>query len=207
MKELFSPSLDEARQGLEIIEKSRHETLRATHREAGSYFLIWGLVYVLVPLVVLYFHSQAGWLANGLVAVGVVATLVVGFRSPVRSRLGFRLGIFWWVAFSFAVVWVIILGGEDFPRLSVQVEGRQTWGFGVTVAMMVFVLMGLVSRYPMLVVLGLGITVLVVTGYFVAWDWWSFWPWMAACSGGPLLAAGVWCKLWNRGSTGEGRSS
>jgi len=182
----------EAEQALAAMETSEGQVQIAGERFAGNYLLLWGAIYVLVPLTVIQLEAHAVWVANGLVALGVFVTVLLGVREPFKSEMGHRIGIFWWVIFSFSVVWMIILGGENFPRFQVHVEGRQTWAFGVTIAMLVFVLTGLLYSSKVLIGLGIGVTALTLAGFFVAWEMPTFYYWMAGCSGLPLLAVGLW---------------
>jgi len=188
-------SKQEAQKSLEMMAKSESAIQVAGFRYAGNFLLLWGLVYVLVPMTILHFGEQAVWLANGLIGMGVIVTMVLEFRDPMRSELGFRIGVFWWFVFGFAVVWMIILGGENFPSLQVHVEGRQTWAFGVTISMLLFVLMGLLYSSKVLIGIGIGVTFLTLMGFFVAWELPQFYYWMAGCSGVPVLAGGLWFKL------------
>ena len=122
-------------------------------------------------------------------------TIAKGMMTPVRSPSGTRLGLVWAVAALFAFVWMVMLGGENFPRFDLQIEGRQTWAFGISVAMMVFVVMGLITRYTLMIVLGLFVTAAAFTAFFFAWEWHRFWIWLIIGTGFPLLGAGILCKL------------
>lgn len=184
----------EAREALDLATKGEQIIENATQRETGHFFLIWGSVYTLVPLIILTAPGYAVWLANGLVVLASIITITLGLLTPVRSVLGSRLGMVWAAAALFAFVWMVTLGGENFPRFDLQIEGRQTWVFGITVAMMVFVVMGLVTRYNLMIVLGLFITVAAFSALFFAWEWNRFWIWMIFGTGLPLFAAGVYCR-------------
>ncbi|MEM9015870.1 MAG: hypothetical protein AAGC68_02565 [Verrucomicrobiota bacterium] len=187
-------SAGDVREALDLATESEQLTAVATQREAGSFFLIWGSVYSLVPFIILALPSLAGWLANGLVVFASILTITLALRSPIRSPLGFRLGLVWAVAAVFAFVWMVMLGGENFPRFDLQVEGRQTWAFGISVAMMVFVVMGVITRYPLMIFLGFFVTAAAFSAFFLAWEWSRFWVWLIVGTGAPLLAAGVFCK-------------
>jgi len=197
MKNTSSLSPEEAKEALAIaIADSSAENLKtSTYREVGTYILIWGAVYTLVPLSILFYPKQADWLANSIVAIGVILTVVLWSRTPVKSDLGLRLGFFWWISAAFAVAWMIILGGENFPNVQVNLEGRQTWAFCVTVAMFLWVLMGLIAHLKLLIWLGIGISAFTLAAFFVAWEWKTFWTWMILFNGAPLLISGLYCKL------------
>ncbi|MEM1443355.1 MAG: hypothetical protein AAGF67_13495 [Verrucomicrobiota bacterium] len=182
------------REALELANESERAISAASQREAGTFFLIWGGVYVLVPIIILTVPSLAVWLANGLVLLASAITIALGLMTPVRSPLGTRLGLVWGVAALFAFVWLVMLGGENFPRFDLQVEGRQTWAFGISVAMMVFVVMGLITRYTLMIVLGLFVTAAAFSAFFFAWEWHRFWIWLIVGTGLPLIAAGIYCK-------------
>ncbi|MEM0968934.1 MAG: hypothetical protein AAF191_07985 [Verrucomicrobiota bacterium] len=190
------PTPEEARGALAMADSSAQQ-VRITHRrDIGTYLLLWGTIYCLVPLCILFCPPQhAVWLANTLVLGGVLATVLCWTRTPIRSHLGFQLGAFWWITASFAIVWLIILGGENFPRFQLKVEGRQTWAFGITVAMQLYLLMGILAHSRMLIVLGIGVTAFTLAAFFVAWEWTMFWTWMILFSGIPLLLSGLTCKL------------
>lgn len=184
----------EAREALEVVAASEQVIGDAAQRETGTFFLIWGGVYTLVPIIILTAPDQAVWLANGLVVLASIATIALGLMTPVKSPLGKRLGMVWAAAALFAFVWMVILGGENFPRFDLQIEGRQTWVFGISVAMMVFVVMGLVTRFTLMIALGLLVTAAAFSALFLAWEWNRFWIWMIVGTGVPLLAAGIFCK-------------
>jgi hypothetical protein len=185
----------EAQEALLMMEASERELRSLETKDAGGYFLIWGVIYILVPLLVLFAPHQAPWAANMLIVIGAISTGVLGSRSPVRSELGDRIWTFWVVAFAFAPIWIIILGGNKFPDLSISLDSRQVWAFGVTIAMLVYVLMGLVFKSKLLIGLGFGITALTLAAFFVAWEPTAFWTWMAVFTGGPLFIAGVLCRF------------
>ncbi|MEM7013106.1 MAG: hypothetical protein AAF585_16665 [Verrucomicrobiota bacterium] len=195
MKNQQSETQEDIREALNLANESERAIGEASQREAGTFFLIWGGVYALVPIIILTLPDIAVWLANGLVILASATTIALGLMTPVRRPLGTRLGLVWGVAALFAFVWMVILGGENFPRFDLQIEGRQTWAFGITVAMMVFVVMGLITRYPLMIVLGLFITAAAFSAFFFAWEWRRFWIWLIVGTGLPLLAAGLYCKV------------
>ncbi|MEM9281555.1 MAG: hypothetical protein AAGA96_07015 [Verrucomicrobiota bacterium] len=194
MENQDTDSRDGIRKALALARESERTIGEASQREAGTFFLIWGAVYVLVPIVILTLPDLAVWLANGLVLVAAAITITLGLMTPIRSPLGTRLGLVWGVAALFAFVWMVMLGGENFPRFDLQVEGRQTWAFGISVAMMVYVVMGLITRYTLMIVLGLFVTAAAFSAFFFAWEWHRFWIWLIVGTGLPLLAAGIYCK-------------
>lgn len=185
---------NEMREALDLANESEHLIEEAAQREAGTFFLIWGSVYSLVPIIILTVPDLAVWLANGLVVLASAITIGLGLMTPVRSPLGTRLGLVWGVAALFAFVWMVMLGGENFPSFDLQIEGRQTWAFGISVAMMVFVVIGIISRYTLMIVLGLFVTAAAFCAFFLAWEWGRFWVWLIVGTGFPLIAAGILCK-------------
>ena len=68
------------------------------------------------------------------------------------------------------------------------------WAYGVSLAMFVYIAMGLwIGR--LYVVTGLTVTLLTLFGLLWLGDW--YWLWCAITGGGSLLMAGCW--LWKQG--------
>ena len=51
----------EAQEALQMMEASERDLRSLETRDVGGYFLIWGVVYTLAPLIVLYLPHQAPW--------------------------------------------------------------------------------------------------------------------------------------------------
>ena len=187
----------DAKNALEMMGQGQAQLTKAALRNLGNYMILWGAIYLLVPFLIHWTPSTAVLTANGLVLLGVIVTAVMGIKDPVKSDLDSTMWKFWFVAFFFAFIWAMLLGGRHFPDLKVYLNGRQTWAFGVTIAMMVFVLTGLLEKSKAITLLGFGVTLLTMVAFISEWAWSVFWFWMAACSGIPLLAFGVWAKTAN----------
>lgn len=194
MNDPSNPNLQEAREALAMMGESSHQIRTAEVRDIGTYLLIWGIVYLAVPALVILLPSQLTFLCNGIVLLGVVATIIAAKRGHVHSPLASSILMFWWVIFAFCLVWIAILNGRNFPAVELSIDGRQTWAFGITVAMLMFVLIGFIGKQRLMTCLGFGVTIATVPAFYLAWDKPGFWLWMAASSGLPLTLSGIWCK-------------
>ena len=192
-----TPNEIDAKGALEMMGQGQNQLTRAVLRSVGNYLILWGGIYVAVPLLIPFVPDTAGLTTNGLVLLGIITTIIMAIREPVKSELDSNIGKFWFVAFFFAVIWILLLAGKNFPNIQVNLSSRQSWAFGVTVAMMMFVLSGLLERSKMIMFLGFFVTVLTVTAFLSEWAWSVFWFWMSAFTGLPLLICGIWAKTAN----------
>ena len=159
---------------------------------------MWGVVYVLAPL------SMHIWPRWGVVPQQLLLISAIGFsiydahrNSFISGPTSWRIGGLWWLTFAFGWIWFLILDPGNFQNPAANGEAimRQMWAYGVSLAMFVYVVMGLwIGR--LYVVTGLAVTIFTMVGLLWIEDW--YWLWCAITEGGTLLAAGLWLRRQGR---------
>jgi hypothetical protein len=206
-------SLEEAQKSLAQVEDTVERTKRLlAYGGADMLFIVWGVIWTLgfalthfVPInanvlrpgsetsaSVAFIVISSAWLV--LVAAGIVISMIVGRRRmPVRSAVGGRTGIFWWLLYAYVNLWIFLL----WPFLHVQGSAESLQFFthmgaiAATVPMFAYVVMGLwLDRY--LLWIGLAVTALTVAGLFLLQPY--FWLWMAVAGGGTLIGTGLFIR-------------
>jgi len=183
---------EDAQESLERIEEVTDRTRKLMMQGGALLFLLWGVVWT-VGFVVTQFAPQpqycgSVWLI--VVAVGVIATIQVSRRFPIKSPLGSRIGFLWWGAYAYAALWIALLW--PFVHVSSQAEPQFVRHYGAiasTIPMFVYVVMGLWLGSRVLIGVALAITAFTVAGLFVLPQW--YWLWMAVMGGGTLLGTGL----------------
>jgi len=176
---------------------------RAEARQASRIVLAWAGAYLLGPLA-MHVWPQWGLIPQQLLLVAAIAFTIydVRTRSLVTGFTGERLGALWGLTFAFGCVWFVInhplghqfldIGRPDFDGLRFS---RQMWAFGVSLAMFVYVVMGLwVGRAY--IITGVAVTALTLVGLLCLDGW--YWLWCAATGGGGMLLFGLWLRRRSR---------
>ncbi len=187
-------SHQDAVESLETI----HDVTRATRRAiaafgTGPILVLWGLIWIVGFSVLQFSHFWGCWIFLALDLVGIALTAWISFRSarsgPVRSTaistIGRRIFWFWFAFFLYIDLWLVLMAPFD---------GFQFGAFIVTAIMFAYVIMGLWLDAPFMIGLGLTVTVLAVTGFYLLKPW--FFLWMAAAGGGALFATGLYVRKW-----------
>lgn len=180
----------DARDALSAADDAVRSVKRAIDRQTSRIVLMWGVVYTLAPL------SMHIWPVWGIVPQQLLLVGAIGFtiydahrNSLISGPNSRRIGGLWWLTFAFGWIWFLILDPVSFrnPAANGMVILRQMWAYGVSLAMFVYVVMGLwIGR--LYVVTGLAVTVFTVAGLIWLGDW--YWLWCAITGGGTLLGAG-----------------
>ena len=172
---------------------------------AGPILVIWGTIWFAAYLVnylgiifewkhihiktgshssITFFTASLAWPV--LVVIGVFASWFIDARKgPTRSAYNKRLGFSWLILFLYANVWLVLLT----PWNAYQINA-----FVASLPMFAYIIMGLwMDRF--LLWLGVVVTLLILTGFFMFYLQPLFWLWMAVTCGGTLLGTGVYIQL------------
>lgn len=158
---------------------------------ADVLFIMWGLIWVAGFLSLHFVQWYGGLVWAVLVPAGIIASVIVSRRyMPVRSPVDARIGVFWFLLFGYATLWLMML----FPF--VEIHGREEslrfWKhlgvISATVPMFAYVVSGLWLSHFMFWI-GLGVTALTLLGLAISGPY--FWVWMAATGGGTLVGTGL----------------
>lgn len=192
----MSPS--EARDALSSVEDAVRSVKQAIDRQASRIVLMWGAVYFLAPLS-MHFWPLWGIIPQQLLLLGAIAFTVYDTqKNPfISGPSNLRIGGLWWLTFAFGWIWFLILDPISFknPATDGMMISRQMWAYGVSLAMFVYVVMGLwIGR--LYVVTGLAVTLFTLTGLLWLGDW--YWLWCAITGGGTLLVAGYLLRRQNQ---------
>ncbi len=196
-------SQDEARETLDQIEDVRQRTKKMVACAGGDIcFIVWGVIWFIGFLSThLFGYARITWsgIAIGsiwlvLVATGIVVSIIVEKRrAAVKSTIGKRVGVFWWLLYAYVYLWIGLL----FPFIEVHghAESVMFWNrFGAiaaTVPMFAYVVTGLWLEHFM-VWLGLAVTALTILGLFLLQPY--FYIWMAVVGGGTLAGTGLFIR-------------
>ncbi|MCK5557648.1 MAG: hypothetical protein KAJ01_04685 [Candidatus Hydrogenedentes bacterium] len=196
-------SRDEARETLSQIEDVRQRTKKMVAYAGGDIcFIVWGVIWFVGFLSTHFLgYSRIMWsgIAIGsiwfvLVATGIIISIIVEKRrAAVKSTIGKRIGVFWWLLYAYVYLWIGLL----FPFIEVQgrAESVMFWNhFGAiaaTIPMFAYVVMGLWLEHFM-VWLGLAVTALTILGLFLLQPY--FYIWMAVVGGGTLAGTGLFIR-------------
>jgi hypothetical protein len=152
----------------------------------SDFFFLWGAIFAAGFVATHFLHNRAYLMWWGLEALGLAATVVIGFLHHRRAE-GPRRAIPWRAAgttvavIGFGTLWLHIL----------HVGWREEVTFWTTFLSMLVFLVGLwVGRT--LALWALAIFASSLAGYFVAGPYLDLW--MATTMGGSLIAAGLWLR-------------
>ena len=173
------------------------QTVRRTRRSLSAYFcsdllMLWGGIWILAFLGTHFQPHRAAWIWNGLVAPGVLVTILIcraafGKGQPLRVGEEKRtLRRYFWVTWAlYGCAWIAIARPTD---------GVQFNALICTIVMFGYVVLGLMLEDKLMIVLGLAITAVTLAGYFIIPRPW-YCLWMAAAAGGPLFGTGLTVRM------------
>jgi hypothetical protein len=192
-------SQDEARETLGQIEDVRQRTKKMVAYAGGDIcFVVWGVIWFIGFLSTHFLgYSRAAWSGTAwliLVAAGIVVSIIVEKRrAPVKSTVGKRIGVFWWLLYAYVFLWISLL--SPFIEVQGHAESVMFWNrmgaIAATVPMFAYVVAGLWLEHFM-VWLGLAVTALTIFGLFVLQPY--FYIWMAVVGGGTLAGTGLFIR-------------
>jgi hypothetical protein len=179
-KQLMNISKQEAQESLAEIDKAISQTQKAAGHFTGYILMLWGVIWAVGFSVTQFRPHMSGCFTATLDAIGFFGTWLCVRASKFkfgRPNSG-RVGLAWGILFGYMILWGFLL----------QPSGRAGMAFYSTVAMCAYVMMGLwLSRF--LLWLGLIVTVLTITGFYLLPTWFALW--MALTGGGALFLGGL----------------
>lgn len=179
---------EEAQTALNDIQQATR-TARGVFNIWAYHMLIWGIVWT-IGFLLSQFQPQwisAIWII--MVLCGIAGSTVVGIIQGRRMRIvpgsqaafiSSRVSMFCGVLYGFVILWLIV-----FPLTAPQVS--ILW---ITATTFSYISTGLWFRQMTYVVLGVGITLMVVIGYYLVPHY--FWLWSAVFAGLPLVCTGIY---------------
>lgn len=184
----------DARQALKAADEAVRTMKNAVDRRTSRIVFVWGVVYTLAPLS-MHIWPFWGLIPQQLLLIGAIGyTIYDGYKNSfISGPNSWRIGAMWWLTFAFGSVWFLILDPANFqdPAAHGIAISRQMWAYGVSLAMFVYVVMGLwVGR--LYIATGVTVTLATVAGLLWLGDW--YWLWCAVTGGGTLLGTGFWLR-------------
>ncbi len=184
---------EEAQEALASIQQTTVKTRRGLAYYAYQQIL-WGLLWLVGFLVSQFVQpSILNWVWIAVPIVGAIGSAIVSISQGRRmrvtpdSRLAFissRVGIFFPILYVFGVMWFVIFQ----PLNSLQIAL-----FWITLVMFSYVVAGAWLRTPLLIGIGVGVTVMSLLGYYLLPGY--FYLWSALFAGGTLLGSGIYILL------------
>lgn len=201
-------SKEQAEGSLGQVQAVTVQTRKKIAADSTSPFLIlWGAIWFAASLVSYFSHifefkdyclqlterisigiNAAGMCWIVLVTIGMVVSWIVGVgKSPTKSPDNKRWLLCWLILCVYGIIWVAILQ----PRNDYQIGA-----FFASLAMFIYVVMGLWAD-RLLLWLGVVVTLLIVSGFFLFYLQPAFWLWLAVLGGGTLGGTGLYIrKAW-----------
>jgi len=186
-------SPEEAQEALAAIQQTTVKTRRGLAYYAYQQIL-WGLLWFAGFLVSQFVQpAMLNWVWIVVPIVGVIGSALMGISQGRRmrvtpdSRLAFissRVGIFFGSLYGFGIIWFVI-----FQPLRVL----QIALFWITLVMFSYIVAGAWLRIPLLIGIGVGVTVMSLLGYYLLPGY--FYLWSALFAGGTLLGSGIYILL------------
>jgi hypothetical protein len=188
----------DARRSLNAIDQAVATHRRAIDRQASHILLAWGVTYLVAPLCMHF------WLQRGVIPLQLLLTVTIAYtiyctsrKSPIAGPNVRRFGAVWGIVYGFGALWFFMLAPMSaiVPDSGYMVITRQMWAYGVTLAMVIYVVMGLwVGRFYS--ILGIVVTSATVVGLFWLGDW--YWIWCSLTGGGTMTVAGLYLRRASR---------
>ena len=185
---------DQAREALDNVNAAVSAVEEAVHGHSARIVLVWGIVYLFAPLAMHFWPTLGVIPQQFLLLAGIGYTIVETRRFDIISGPNsIRIGSIWFATFAFGSVWLLILAPDMFANMQANAPTvlRQMWAYGVSLAMFVYIVMGLwIGR----IYIATGIVVTLLTLIGLLWVNDGYWLWCAITGGGTLLALAFWLR-------------
>ena len=177
----------EAAQALNDIELIVQRVRQSrTYEIASQMMILWGVLVFLGNIATLLAPRHAGYIWIGVNTVGALGAIAISmFRFPGAAGKGFdaRMAVAFLLFFAFGLLCSKVFG---------HFGPREMGAFWPIFFMLFYCIAGLWVGGAF-VVIGLGITLLTLIGYFFITGG-AFLLWMAAINGGGLILGGLWMR-------------
>jgi hypothetical protein len=160
-----------------------------SYRMASPHFILWGVIWV-VAWSVSYFDPTQKWLWPILDAVGIAGSFYLGRRAARHANAGAQRGR-WGVKYGGSLVAIAAFVAAVYAVMPPRNPLQFSAFFPLLVALF-YCLAGLWANATRLVLIGIGIALLTLIGFF--WLPQIFLLWMAIVGGGALIFAGLWLR-------------
>jgi hypothetical protein len=155
------------------------------YRMAGAAMILWGAIVFVAQLICVEAPRSSGkiWLiADFLGIIGTIALLRYGLRERAGVKFPFRYLSACALFFLFGYAWTCVLG---------RFGPREAAAFWPTFFFFAYSLAGVYFGWTFMVI-GLGLSALILGGYLWSGDWFSLW--LAVVCGGGLILSGAWMR-------------
>ena len=153
------------------------------YAQAGAILILWGAIVVAGNVLAMAAPRWSGWGWLAADALGAAATFAMlrgrpshGARFPLRFLAAFALFV------VFGLVWSVAIG---------RFGPRELDAFWPTLFLFGYALAGLWFGAAF-AALGLGLSGLILAGYFWSGEWFNLW--LAIVNGGGFVLCGVWMR-------------
>lgn len=184
---------EEAQEALAAIQQTTIKTRRG-HAYYAYQQILWGLLWFVGFLISQFVQpAMLNWIWIVMPILGVIGSAIVGISQGKRmritpdSRLAFissRVGIFFGILYGFGIIWFVVFQ----PLNTLQIAL-----FWITLVMFGYIVAGAWLRTPLLIGIGVGVTVMSLLGYYLLPGY--FYLWSALFAGGTLLGSGIYILL------------
>ena len=179
-------SQQDAQESLEVIQQVATQVRKTVARSGAPFYLIlWGAIWFVGYLANhILPEVYQGWVWLSLSGLGAIISGYFGYRASLRFRVRGG-GRFYLIGLAFIVYILLWLW------IAAPTSGEQASTLVVLFIMFSYIVMGLWME-PVLVWVGVLLTVLTLIGYFVLTDYYNLW--MAFLGGGGLAASGFYIQ-------------
>jgi hypothetical protein len=173
----------DATAALRDIKQMEHRSaLLRGYQSASPHLMIWGVVWAVGYMLNYLLPAWINFTWLPLIVLGVIGDILAA-RADGRNGLSAATIAWLWAAYVMLIVGTIAVMQPH--------DVRQVAAFNALVIGAAYIIYGTFGA-PRMTVIGAGIAVLTVGGYF-ALDT-LFLPWMAAVGGGGLVLSGFWLR-------------
>jgi hypothetical protein len=182
-----------AQESLATIENTMLRTRRAVAAGYSSPLMIlWGLLLTAAYAATHFYLKYAAVIFWTMAGVGTVGSILVWFlilrnipfKEPAEEKLNLRIGALWWLLLLYIFIWLSLLA---------PFNGMQMNAFIITAIMFGYIILGLWLTAYFMVWLGLFITAMTLTGFYLLPHYYCLW--MAFMCGGAIFCIGLYIKL------------